>query len=150
MSESLRQAKQRQAELDALPSGWPTISRTLTSSFGYRTDPFTGRSTFHAGIDIGGEPGDPVFAAGDGLVTETGSDSSKGNYIVITHSNGLQTVYYHLKRITAKLNDSALRGDKIGELGSTGRSTAPHLHFQIMQKDEAVNPLPYLRLVKED
>lgn len=150
MADSLRKAQLRQAELAALPSGWPTSSKRLTSGFGYRKDPFTGRSAFHAGIDIGGQEGDPVFAAADGTVTETGSSSSKGNYIVITHRNKLKTVYYHLKRAEVKRNDTILRGEKIGLLGTTGRSTAPHLHFQIMQNDEPVNPLKYLRLVKED
>ncbi|CAH1210875.1 hypothetical protein PAECIP111893_03311 [Paenibacillus plantiphilus] len=150
MADSLRKTKLRQAELAALPSGWPTQSHKLTSSFGYRKDPFTGRSTFHAGVDIGGQEGDPVFAAADGTVTETGSNASKGNYIVITHHNKLKTVYYHLKRADAKRNDTVVKGEKIGLLGTTGRSTAPHLHFQIMQNDEPVNPLKYLRLVKED
>lgn len=150
MSDSLKQARIRQAKLDAQPSGWPTLSHILTSGFGYRSDPFTGRSTFHAGIDIGGKLGDPVFAAADGIVVETGTDDSKGNFIVIQHDNQLQTTYYHLKRIEAQRNDSVVRGEKIGLLGSTGRSTAPHLHFQIMQGDKPVNPFNYLRLVKED
>jgi murein DD-endopeptidase MepM/ murein hydrolase activator NlpD len=150
MAESLHKEQERRAKLAALPSGWPTVSHTLTSGFGYRTDPFTGRSMFHAGIDIGGKSGDPVFAAADGSVTETGFDSAKGNYIVIAHRGKLKTVYYHLKRIDVKRNDSVLRGEKIGLVGSTGRSTGPHLHFQIMQEDEPVNPFKYLRLVKED
>lgn len=150
MSASLRQERLRQAKLAALPTGWPTLSHILTSGFGYRSDPFTGRTTFHAGIDIGGKSGDPVFAAADGIVLETGTDSSRGNFIVIGHDDQLQTTYYHLKRIEAKQNDTVVRGEKIGLLGSTGRSTAPHLHFQIMQGDEPVNPFNYLRLVKED
>lgn len=150
MSASLRQERLRQAKLAALPTGWPTLSHILTSGFGYRSDPFTGRTTFHAGIDIGGKSGDPVFAAADGVVVETGNDSSRGNFVVIQHDDQLQTTYYHLKRIEANKNDTVARGEKIGLLGSTGRSTAPHLHFQIMQGDEPVNPFNYLRLVKED
>ncbi|MBW7476752.1 M23 family metallopeptidase [Paenibacillus oenotherae] len=150
MADSLRKTQLRRAQLAAIPSGWPTQSHKLTSGFGYRKDPFTGRSTFHAGVDISGDEGDTIFAAADGTVTETGSNASKGNYIVITHRNNLKTVYYHLKRVEAKRNDTVVRGEKIGLLGTTGRSTAPHLHFQIMQNDEPVNPLKYLRLVKED
>jgi murein DD-endopeptidase MepM/ murein hydrolase activator NlpD len=150
MSASLRREQQRRAELAAIPSGWPTESRRLTSGFGYRTDPFTGRSMFHAGIDIGGQMNDPVFAAADGTVDETGKDGGRGNYIILVHRNGLKTAYFHLNRIEARAGDKVVRGEKIGLMGSTGRSTAAHLHFQIMQADEPINPFKYLRLVKED
>ncbi|GGG21524.1 M23 family metallopeptidase [Paenibacillus abyssi] len=150
MAVSIRQAKARQAELDAKPTEWPTVSLKLTSSFGYRKDPFTGRAAFHAGVDIAGSTGDPVFSAADGTVLETGYDRSKGNYVVIGHRNQLKTSYYHLEAIGVKANESVVQGEKIGLLGSTGRSTGPHLHFQIMQSDEPINPLKYLRLVKED
>ncbi|BBH21817.1 hypothetical protein Back11_31620 [Paenibacillus baekrokdamisoli] len=150
MTASLKRDQLRRAEQAAIPSGWPTRSHMLTSGFGYRTDPFTGRSTFHAGIDIAGKQGDAVIAAADGVVLETGTNDSKGNYIIIKHTKNLKTTYYHLKRIVVNRNDIVVRGEKIGLLGSTGRSTAPHLHFQIMQEDEPVNPFNYLRLVKED
>ncbi|GMK41144.1 hypothetical protein PCCS19_42000 [Paenibacillus sp. CCS19] len=145
MEQSVKQAQARQAILDALPTGWPTKSSSkMTSGFGYRTDPFTGKSTFHAGIDIGGKVGDPVFSAGDGTVIETGSSSDKGNYVMIDHHNGLKTVYMHLSRIEAHEDEDVVRGEKIGLMGSTGRSTGAHVHFQIMQKDEPINPLRYL------
>ncbi|MFX3632180.1 MAG: M23 family metallopeptidase [Candidatus Pristimantibacillus sp.] len=146
MEQSLKQAQARQAELDAIPSGWPTASQTMTSSFGYRKDPFTGRATFHAGIDISGKSGDPVFSAADGKVSESGYSSSEGNYIVIDHDNGLQSVYMHLQHNEAQEGETVARGEKIGLLGSSGRSTGPHLHFQVMQKHEAVNPLDYLQV----
>ncbi|MUT67644.1 M23 family metallopeptidase [Paenibacillus sp. NEAU-GSW1] len=148
MAHSFRLAQQRQAELDAIPSGWPTTSRTMTSGFGYRKDPFTGKAIFHAGIDIAGESGDPVFSAANGEVIESGYSSSEGNYVVVDHGNGLCSVYMHLKQIEAREGETVVRGEKIGLLGSTGRSTGPHLHFQIMQSDKAVNPLPYLKLAK--
>ncbi|MBD3921492.1 peptidoglycan DD-metalloendopeptidase family protein [Paenibacillus sp. PR3] len=145
MEQSVKQAKARQAILDALPTGWPTKSSSkMTSGFGYRSDPFTGKSTFHAGIDIGGKVGDPVFSAGDGTVVETGSSNDKGNYVMIDHHNGLKTVYMHLSRIEAKEDEEVVRGEKIGLMGSTGRSTGAHVHFQVMQKNEPVNPLRYL------
>jgi murein DD-endopeptidase MepM/ murein hydrolase activator NlpD len=150
MAESLRRTNLRKAELAAMPSGWPTVSRIMTSGFGYRTDPFTGHSTFHAGVDISGEIGDPVFAAADGTVLEADFDSGKGNYVLIGHLNGLKTYYMHLKRTEAKKGESVVRGEKIGYLGSTGRSTGPHLHFEVVLRDVPVNPLKYLRLVKED
>ncbi|PWV93789.1 murein DD-endopeptidase MepM/ murein hydrolase activator NlpD [Paenibacillus cellulosilyticus] len=145
MEQSVKQAKARKAILDALPTGWPTKSSSkMTSGFGYRSDPFTGKSTFHAGIDIGGKVGDPVFSAGDGTVVETGSSSDKGNYVMIDHHNGFKTVYMHLSRIEAREDEEVVRGEKIGFMGSTGRSTGAHVHFQIMQKDEPINPLRYL------
>ncbi|HUC92270.1 MAG TPA: M23 family metallopeptidase [Paenibacillus sp.] len=150
MAYSLRQARLRKAEADAVPSRWPTKSRKLTSGFGYRTDPFTGRSAFHAGIDIAGLSGDPVFAAADGFVEEAGYARDKGNYVVLSHRNGLKTMYMHLKQAEAVKGDRVVRGEKIGLVGSTGRSTGPHLHFEILQQDEPVNPYRYLRLVKED
>jgi len=145
MEQSVKQAQARQAILDALPTGWPTKrSAKLTSGFGYRSDPFTRKSTFHAGVDIGGNTGDPVFSAGDGTVEETGRDASEGNYIVINHHNGLKTKYMHLSRIEAREGDEVVRGEKIGLMGSTGRSTGAHLHFQVMQHDEPINPMRYL------
>nr|WP_306812976.1 M23 family metallopeptidase [Paenibacillus soyae] len=144
MEQTLKKAQNRRMTVDAYPNFWPTRSKSLTSGFGYRKDPFTGRATFHAGIDINGELGDAVFSAADGTVSDTGYDSRLGNFVIIDHLGGLQTAYYHLKRIDAKAGDVVVRGEKIGQLGSTGRSTGPHLHFEIMQKNEPVNPLKYL------
>lgn len=144
MEQTLMKAQNRRMTVDAYPSLWPTRSKQLTSGFGYRKDPFTGKATFHAGIDINGENGDPVFSAADGTISETGFDSRLGNFIVINHLGGLQTAYMHLKRIDAKEGDIVVRGEKIGLLGTSGRSTGPHLHFQIMQQSEPVNPLKYL------
>lgn len=150
MAVTLQLALATRSSVDAYPSSWPTRSKLLTSGFGYRSDPFTGRTAFHAGIDITGKLGDPVFSAADGTVTEAGYNSSLGKYIVIDHQGGLQSAYMHLNRIEAMEGDTVVRGEKIGLLGSSGRSTGPHLHFQIMQKNEPVNPLKYLALIKED
>ncbi|NIK78348.1 murein DD-endopeptidase MepM/ murein hydrolase activator NlpD [Paenibacillus castaneae] len=144
MALTLQHAQERRMMVDAYPSGWPTKTISITSGFGYRSDPFTGRMTFHAGIDIIGMLGDPVFSAADGVVSETGFDKSLGNYIIIDHLGGLQSEYMHLKQSMAKEGDLVVRGEKIGLLGSSGRSTGPHLHFQIYQKKVAVNPLPFL------
>ncbi|MBD2847139.1 peptidoglycan DD-metalloendopeptidase family protein [Paenibacillus sp. IB182496] len=145
MAESLRAAKHRAALLESRPSVWPTDSPRITSTFGYRSDPFTGRSTFHAGIDIGGRHGDPVYAAADGTVLETGYDTGKGSFIIIGHSGQLKTSYLHLSGIGVQKGASVSRGDRIGALGSTGRSTGAHLHFQIEANGEPVNPLDYVR-----
>lgn len=144
MEQTLKKAQNKRMTVDAYPNLWPTRSKKMTSGFGYRKDPFTGRATFHAGIDIDGDVGDTVFSAADGTVSDTGFNSRYGNYVIIDHLGGLQTAYMHLSRIEAKVGDVVVRGEKIGLLGSTGRSTGPHLHFQIMQKNEPVNPLKYL------
>ncbi|REK74657.1 M23 family peptidase [Paenibacillus paeoniae] len=144
MEQTLIKAQHKRATVDAYPSLWPARSKQLTSGFGYRKDPFTGRATFHAGIDIDGEIGDVVFSAADGTVSDTGYDSRLGNYIVIDHLGELQTTYMHLKRIDTKIGEDVVRGEKIGLIGNSGRSTGPHLHFQIMQRNEPVNPLKFL------
>jgi murein DD-endopeptidase MepM/ murein hydrolase activator NlpD len=142
--------RQRQFEATSEPAVWPTVSRKLTSGFGYRKDPFTGHTAFHAGVDIDGKTGDPVFAAGSGIVKEAGFHSERGNYIVIAHRNGIESSYYHLQKIEVSKGDQVMRGDRIGRLGNTGRSTGSHLHFEITVGDQTVSPLRYLRLVKED
>lgn len=144
MEQTLKQAQHRRTTVDAYPSLWPTKSKQLTSGFGYRRDPFTGRATFHAGIDINGKSGDAVFSAADGTVSSVGYDSQYGNYVAIDHLGGLQTIYMHLQSIAAAKGDDVVRGEKIGTIGSSGRSTGAHLHFQIMQSNQAVNPLGYL------
>lgn len=150
MGQTLRQAQEKREAVDGFPSGWPTRSKQLTSGFGYRKDPFTGRSAFHAGIDISGKLGDPVFSAAEGTVTDIGYDNIYGRFIEIEHLGGLKTIYMHLKSIEAEKGDFVVRGEKIGLLGSSGRSTGPHLHFEILQQSEPVNPLKYLALVKEN
>lgn len=144
MEQTLKLAESKRRTVDAHPSYWPTRSKQLTSGFGYRKDPFTGRATFHAGIDIDGSSGDAVFSAADGTVSETGYNSQFGHYVIIEHLGDLQTAYMHLQQIDARKGDLVVRGEKIGLLGSSGRSTGPHLHFQIMQRSEPVNPLKYL------
>lgn len=140
----LQAAKARIEAISGTPSFWPTPSRRITSSFGYRTDPFTGKSAFHAGIDIGGNVGDPVYAAAAGKVTTVQKDGSRGNYIIIQHPGGLETWYMHLSSAAVKVGDTVLKGGTIGRLGNTGRSTGPHLHFQVMKQHQPVNPLPYV------
>lgn len=150
MAYKIEEARRRKLEADALPSAWPTRSRRITSTWGYRRDPYTGKTAFHAGIDIAGRKGDPVYAAGDGMVEDTGSDASRGRYIVIKHRNGLRSLYYHLSAVEVEPGDAVKRGGRIGALGSSGRSTGPHLHFGVEADGESVNPLNYMELVKED
>jgi len=146
---SLPETKQKllalQAKLRATPTIWPVDSRNITSGFGLRTDPFTKKPSFHDGIDIGANTGDPVYAAADGIVREAGWDGASGNHIVISHATGLRTHYMHLSRILVEKGQSVQKGEKIGLVGSTGRSTGPHLHYGVEKNGKPVNPLPYLK-----
>jgi len=132
------------------PSYWPTDSTRITSEFGYRKDPFTRRTAYHAGIDIGGRSGDPVYAAADGVVSAVGYERSHGYYVTIKHENGLQTNYFHLRKYLVSKGQKVEKGEKIALLGSTGRSTGPHLHFEVVENGKNVDPLNYLDKGKKD
>jgi len=132
------------------PSYWPTDSTRITSEFGYRKDPFTRRTAYHAGIDIGGRSGDPVYAAADGVVSAVGYDRSHGYYVIIKHENGLKTNYFHLRKYLVSKGQKVEKGEKIALLGSTGRSTGPHLHFEVVENGKNVDPLNYLDKGKKD
>ncbi len=124
---------------------WPTHSKMITSSFGYRSDPFKGVSAYHSGIDIAGSIGDPVYAAMDGEVTASEQMGARGKYIILKHPTGLETWYMHLNGMTVNVGDKVSKGQQIGTLGNTGRSTGPHLHFQVVKQNKAVNPLGYVK-----
>ncbi|WP_379132384.1 peptidoglycan DD-metalloendopeptidase family protein [Paenibacillus sp. sgz500958] len=123
---------------------WPTRSKIITSSFGYRTDPFEGSSAFHAGIDIAGNTGDPVLAAKAGVVIAAEQQGARGKYIILKHEDGLETWYMHLCSMNVSPGDKVKKGARIGLLGNTGRSTGPHLHFQVVKQNKPVNPLNYV------
>ncbi|WP_068787061.1 M23 family metallopeptidase [Paenibacillus phocaensis] len=133
-----------------LPTFWPTDSVRITSDYGEREDPFNGRLTRHAGMDIGGTVGDPVYAAANGKVVDTGYTSARGNYITISHPSGLKTNYMHLSKILTKVGATVKQGDTIAELGSTGRSTGPHLHIEVIKNGSTVDPANYLRKPGEE
>ncbi|MEK5162783.1 peptidoglycan DD-metalloendopeptidase family protein [Paenibacillus sp. FSL R5-0527] len=133
------------------PTFWPTESVRITSRYGERDNPFDGRGhELHKGLDIGGGVGDPVYAAADGTVTDAGHNSARGNYITVSHPSGLSTIYMHLSKIEAEKGDSVKQGEKIAEMGSTGRSTGPHLHFQVEKNGATVDPELYLRKPGEE
>ncbi|WP_068615142.1 M23 family metallopeptidase [Paenibacillus tuaregi] len=138
------QAEAIHESMSGTPSLWPTLSRRTTSSFGYRTDPFTKKAAFHAGVDISGEIGDPIYSAGAGTVLQADHSPARGNFIIIQHPGGLQTWYMHLNKIQVNTGEKVTKGEVIGKLGSTGRSTGPHLHFQVVKENEPVDPVPYL------
>jgi murein DD-endopeptidase MepM/ murein hydrolase activator NlpD len=126
----------------------PLRGARLTSGFGMRRDPFGGHPRFHSGIDLVAERGAEVLAAREGNVSETGFNRVYGNYILISHNNGYETLYGHLGAIEVRLNQWVNSGSIIGRVGSTGLSTGPHLHFEIRRKGVAKDPLlllPYGR-----
>ena len=132
---------------------WPvegsnTVS--LSNRYGYRWNPGGESRTFHAGIDIPAESGTAITAAAGGTVTEAGYDPAKGNYLILNHGNGMETVYAHCLSLYVKVGDSVAAGNQIAAVGSTGLSTGPHLHFEVRQNGEAQNPVAYFdREVRE-
>jgi len=119
---------------------FPLRSYRLTSSFGMRTNPVTGNLRLHQGIDLAAPAGTEVYAAADGVVTETGNDPIYGNYIIIKHSNNWASLYGHLQKIGTTLRTNVKSGTIIGWVGSTGQSTGPHLHFELRQNGRAQDP----------
>jgi len=141
---------ERQAILRVTPTILPTSQLRVTSEFGMRRDPFTRRRTFHAGIDLAGNIGDPVYAAADGKVVESGRDRTQGNYIVIDHGRGIKTRYLHLNKRHVSAGDKVQKGQRIGDLGNTGRSTGPHLHYEVLVNGKQVDPWPYIKTARKE
>lgn len=141
--EILRQASLQLDRLAHIPSIWPTHGR-LSSRFGYRSDPFTGRRQFHRGVDISGLSGTRVYATANGVITRAGRYANYGLTIDVQHSEGIWTRYAHLSRIAVEVGQEVRRGDLIGYMGNTGRSRAPHLHYEVRVNKRAVNPLDYI------
>ncbi|MDR3303863.1 MAG: M23 family metallopeptidase [Treponema sp.] len=123
---------------------WPIRGR-LTSPYGWRDDPFNGVRTYHAALDLAAALGTPIKAALAGKVSSVGVNSVYGKFIIITHTNGFQTMYGHMSATSVKQGETVKKGTKIGEVGSTGRSTGPHLHLALYKNGRAVNPLEYLK-----
>ncbi|TBL78686.1 M23 family metallopeptidase [Paenibacillus thalictri] len=135
---------EKQLKLRTTPSIWPTRSKKVTSPFGYRKDPFTAKLSFHRGMDIAGPTGDPVYATAEGVVHTVGFDKFHGNHVVIDHSRGVRTWYMHLSKTAVKTGEPVRKGQSIGQVGSTGRSTGPHLHYEVQLHGKSADPAPYL------
>jgi murein DD-endopeptidase MepM/ murein hydrolase activator NlpD len=138
-----RTVDRRNALAAATPSIWPARG-WLSSTMGHRSDPFTGDDDFHAGLDIAGERGQPVFATAAGTVNHVGFQGGYGNLIVLDHGFGLQTRYGHLLNYSVKQGAQVKRGDVIGHVGNTGRSTGYHLHYEVLANGKLLNPLKLL------
>jgi murein DD-endopeptidase MepM/ murein hydrolase activator NlpD len=127
------------------PAGWPAEGGFVSSGYGRRADPFTGQIALHEGVDIAARMGSPIKAIADGVVSYAGEKANYGRVIEITHSSGLVTRYAHTLSVLVKVGDKVARGDAIGLIGTSGRSTGPHLHFEVLKDDRAVDPGRYLR-----
>lgn len=141
--EIMHTLRNNQNILEATPSIWPT-SGWVTSGFAWRTSPFTGKREFHKGMDISAPRGTPVYAPARGSVTFTGRDGSYGLSIRLKHNASLSTRFAHLHRIAIKSGKTVTRGELIGYVGNTGRSTGPHLHYEVRLNGVPVNPKRYI------
>jgi murein DD-endopeptidase MepM/ murein hydrolase activator NlpD len=138
---------ERDLKRHTTPEGWPLrVGGVVTSKFGYRRHPITGRSSMHKGIDIAAKTGTDIVAMADGVVIFSGRKSGYGNIVEVRHANGLETRYAHNSQNLAKEGDMVRKGQVIAKVGSTGRSTGPHVHFEVRRNGEAVNPMQYLDL----
>lgn len=130
--------------LEGVPQVLPASLAAISSGFGYRHDPFTGGAAMHAGLDFKGPVGAPIHAAARGTVSFVGQRSGYGNVVEVSHGNGLVTRYAHMSRFATTVGQKVSAGAVIGAIGSTGRSTGPHLHFEVRHNDRALNPRLFL------
>jgi murein DD-endopeptidase MepM/ murein hydrolase activator NlpD len=138
-----------ESSLMTIPSGRPTLAPMQSSSYGYRRDPFNGHAAFHAGIDFPGSHGQPILAAAAGKVSFVGQRSGYGNVVEVSHGNGLMTRYAHLSGFAARVGEQVDRGVMIARMGSTGRSTGDHLHFEVRLNGQPINPRRFLEARKD-
>lgn len=135
--------------LVAMPSGKPASITLMSSGFGYRSDPFNGGAAMHSGLDFKGPVGTPILAAAPGRVASVGGQGGYGQTIEIDHGQGIMTRYAHLSGYDVRVGQTVAAGDKIGRMGSTGRSTGSHLHFEVRINGAAVNPRRFLEVNKD-
>ena len=141
---SLERMEALERGLAGIPQHSPASMEFISSGFGYRADPFTGGAAFHAGLDFKGPIGAPIYAAAAGTIRFVGVQQGYGNTVEIDHGNGLMTRYAHMSGFRATPGQRVEAGQVIGLIGNTGRSTGPHLHFEVRINDRAVNPRPFL------
>lgn len=140
------ESKMLEDALQSVPLGFPVDSEArLTSAFGVRKDPFTKRPSMHQAVDIGAHNGAPIIATADGVVIYSGYKSSYGNVVIVDHGHGFKTKYGHMSKTLVKKGQQIKIGDNVGEMGSTGRSTGPHLHYEILFQDRAYDPDKFLK-----
>jgi murein DD-endopeptidase MepM/ murein hydrolase activator NlpD len=128
----------------AIPSVQPVDNLRFTSNFGIRSDPFVGSARMHSGVDIPGAVGTPIYATADGVIAHADRKGAYGKLVEVDHGKGISTRYGHLSQILVQAGSRVVRGQMIGLMGSTGRSTGSHLHYEVRMDGRAVNPVPYL------
>ena len=133
-----------------IPTTLPVHLGYYSSNYGYRIDPITGRSTFHTGVDIIATPGTPVMAAAGGVVSTVQFHPEYGNIVDVDHDNGLTSRYAHLLKSSVKVGDVVMKGQLIAQVGNTGRTTGPHLHFEVREKGVPLNPNKFFALDKKE
>jgi murein DD-endopeptidase MepM/ murein hydrolase activator NlpD len=134
----------RELKAEIHPEGRPVAAGFISSYFGERTDPFDGREAFHKGVDFAGTPGEKVVAVAAGVVTWAGERSGFGKLIEINHGDGYITRYAHNARTLVSVGQTVTRGEPVALMGSTGRSTGPHVHFEVLRNGRQVNPLSFI------
>lgn len=127
-----------------MPSGRPVEDGWLSSKYGKRNDPFSGKQEFHKGLDFAGKKGSEVVVVGDGVVTWVGERSGYGDMVEVSHGNGYVTRYGHNQKHLVKIGDTVRKGQQIALMGSSGRSTGPHVHFEVLRDGKTVNPVKYI------
>ncbi len=135
----------RQLQKAVTPSGWPVNGGWVSSHFGMRADPFTGARSVHKGVDIASPLGSIIKAMGDGVITFTGAKRGYGKLVQINHGQGYVTRYAHILESLVKVGDRVVKGQSIAKVGTSGRSTGPHLHFEVMRDRRQVDPIGYLK-----
>lgn len=141
---SLARMSALQRGLTGIPQVLPASLEYISSGFGYRSDPFTGGAAFHAGLDFKGPIGAPIYAAAKGRISFISQKQGYGNCVEVDHGNGMITRYAHMSAFRTQMGKEVLAGEVIGAIGSSGRSTGPHLHFEVRINDQPVNPRPFL------
>jgi murein DD-endopeptidase MepM/ murein hydrolase activator NlpD len=144
----IHKVDQRLETLRSLPLGYPVKTIAISSNFGARLDPVNGEEAFHDGVDLRGNYGATIKATADGKVIEQGYNEDYGWYVLINHSNKLTTLYAHNQKILSKPGEMVVRGEPIALLGSTGRTTGPHLHYEIRRNNRPINPTKYMDIAK--
>ena len=149
LDEALTVLDEARKHARSLPLAIPAPGAEMTSGFGTRSDPFLRRPAFHSGLDFRTPTGTPIYTAGAGTVISAGRNGGYGNMIEIDHGNGLTTRYAHLSRILVKKGTRVAAGSVIGKAGSTGRSTGPHLHYEVRRNGKPLNPARFVKLSRE-
>ncbi|HEX4869848.1 MAG TPA: peptidoglycan DD-metalloendopeptidase family protein [Moraxellaceae bacterium] len=155
LSEQIAMKEAQLQALDSLMSGQRALPKSylahmpvrtgyMSSNYGYRTDPFTGHAAFHGGIDFAGAEGTHVFAVAPGIVTWAGAKTGYGNLVEISHGDGVSTRYAHASRVMVKVGDLVSKDQLVALMGSTGRSTGPHLHYEVLRDGKQVDPATYI------